>query len=148
MIEQLQLRYHSLGGCLIVRVAGDVDSHGSRVLRDTLVAKVSAGAPRLIVDLTRVAAMDPAGLSALLAVQEEAEASGGSLRLVAVGSAVTAVLETADQAGSLVVDNDLSDALEATMEAATVAARAAIRRVPRQSASADLTIAPREMRPP
>jgi anti-sigma B factor antagonist len=138
MPGQMEVRYQSLGECLIVRVAGDVDSSGAQVLRDSLVAKVSAGEARLVVDLTRVVGMDVAGMSALLAAQQEAEASGGSLRIVGVGPSVRTMLETTDNAGALMVDDDLSDALEATMEAAKVA-RASRQRVPRQSTAADLT---------
>ncbi len=141
MTGPVEVKYQRLGGCLIVRVAGDVDSQGARVLRDTLVGKVSTGDPRLIVDLTRVAAMDQAGLPALLAAQQEAEASGGSLRLVGVAPVVKAVLATADQADALVVHDDMSDALEATMEAATHAAG------PRQSMAADFTTDRRDLRP-
>jgi anti-sigma B factor antagonist len=146
MSGQLEVSHQSLGGCLIVRVAGDVDSQGARVLRDTLVGKVSAGDPRLIVDLTRVDAMDQAGLSALLAARQEAEAAGGSLRLAGVGPAVKAVLTTAGNTRALVVDDDLSDALEATMEAATVAPGKR-QPVPRQSAAADLSTPSRDLRP-
>jgi anti-anti-sigma regulatory factor len=63
-------------------------------------------------------AVDGAGLPALLAAQDEAVASGGSLRLVGVGPLVRKVLHTMDEAGALVVDTEMSDALEATMEAA------------------------------
>ncbi|HEY9377156.1 MAG TPA: STAS domain-containing protein [Jiangellaceae bacterium] len=122
MTGPVEVKYQRLGECLIVRVAGDVDSQGARVLRDALVGTVSAGDPRLIVDLTRVASMDQAGLPALLAAQQEAETSGGSLRLVGVAPVIRAVLATADQANALMVHDDMSDALEATMEAATHAA--------------------------
>ncbi|HXU96647.1 MAG TPA: STAS domain-containing protein [Jiangellaceae bacterium] len=118
MTGQVQFTYQRLGGCLIVRLAGEIDVPGARVLRDTLVAKVSDGDARLVVDLSRVVAFDGAGLPALLAAQDEAVASGGSLRLVGVGPSVRKVLHTMDEAGALVVDTEMSDALEATMEAA------------------------------
>jgi anti-sigma B factor antagonist len=118
MTGQVQLTDQKLGACLIVRVGGEIDPRGARVLRDALVAKVSAGNARLVVDLTRVVAFDSAGLPALLAAQYEAEASGGSLRLVGVGSPVRRVLRATDKSDALVVDREMSDALEATMEAA------------------------------
>lgn len=118
MTGQVQFTYQRLGACLIVRVAGEIDSGGARVLRDTLVAKVSAGDARVVVDLTRVVAFDSAGLPALLAAQHEAETSGGSLRLVGVGPSVRKVLRATDKSVALVVDKELSDALEASMEAA------------------------------
>ena len=118
MMGQVQLSYQRLGGCLIVRVAGEIDVRGARVLRDTLVAKVGDGDARLVVDLSRVVAFDGAGLPALVVAQDEAVASGGSLRLVGVGPLVRKVLHTMDEAGALVVDTEMSDALEATMEAA------------------------------
>jgi anti-sigma B factor antagonist len=118
MTGQVQFTYQRLGGCLIVRVAGEIDARAARVLRDTLVAKVSAGDARLVVDLSRVVAFDGAGLPALLAGQDEAVSSGGTLRVVGVGPSVRKVLHTMDEAGALVVDTEMSDALEATMEAA------------------------------
>jgi anti-sigma B factor antagonist len=147
MTTQMEVRYQSLGGCLIVRVAGDVDSRGAGVLRDALVGKVSAGDTRQVLDLTRVGAMDAVGLSALLTAAHEAEASGGSLRLVGVGPSVKTVLKSADTAGALMIDDDLSDALEATMEAATDTDRRRRRQIPRQSTAADLTTARRESPP-
>jgi anti-sigma B factor antagonist len=142
MTGAVEVTYQSLGDCLIVRVAGDVDNRGASVLRDCLVGKASAGDARLVVDLSRVGAMDIGGLSALEAARQEAEASGGSLRLVGVGPTVRAVLKTADKTGALAIDDDMSDALEATMQAA-----AEKRRVPRQSATADVSTASREIRP-
>jgi anti-sigma B factor antagonist len=118
MTGQVEFSYQKLGACLIVRVGGEIDLRGARVLRDTLVAKVSSGDARLVVDLTRVVAFDSPGLPALLAAQQEAEASGGSLRLVGVGPSVRKVLRTTDKSDALVVDREMSDALEATMEAA------------------------------
>ena len=96
MTGQVQLTYQRLGGCLIVRVR-EIDVRGARVLRDALVAKVSDGDARLVVDLSRVVAFDGAGLPALLAAQDEAVASGGSLRLVGVCPSVRKVLHTMDR---------------------------------------------------
>ena len=118
MTGQVQLTYQKLGACLIVRVAGEIDLRGARVLRDDLVGKVSAGDARLVVDLTRVVTFDSAGLPALLAAQHEAEASGGSLRLVGVGASIRKVLCASDKSDALVVDREMSDALEASMQAA------------------------------
>ena len=143
MPGQVEVRYQSLGECLIVRVAGDVDSSGAQILRDSLIAKVSAREARMVVDLSRVGGMDPTGISALLAGQQEAEASGGSLRVVGVGPSVRTALETTDKADALMVDDDLSDALEATMEAAKVARMS---RLPRQSTAADFSTASRDRR--
>jgi anti-sigma B factor antagonist len=147
MTTRMEVRYQRLGGCLIVRVAGDVDSRGAAVLRDALVGRVSTGDTRQVVDLTRVGAMDAMGLSALLTAAHEAESSGGSMRLVGVGPSVKTVLKSADTACALMIDDDLSDALEATMEAATVTDRRKQPRMPRQSTAADLTPASRKITP-
>lgn len=114
----VQIRYQNLGGCLIVRVAGEVGPQAAPFLRDSLIAKVAEGNARLVVDLSRVPSMDVAGLPALLAAQHEAEASGGSLRVVGVQPPVRKVLHGNVRRGGLVVDDEMSDALEATMEAA------------------------------
>ena len=133
MAGQVEFRYQTLGDCLIVRVAGEVASLCAPAVRDTLVGKVSAGDARLVVDLSRVDAMDVAGVSALLAAQHEAEASGGSLRVVGVGPSLQSILKCTD----LLVDDDLSDALEATMETATAALRER-RQVPRQGSATEV----------
>ena len=105
MTGQVEVRYQSLGECLIVRVAGDVDASGAGVLRDALIGKVGAGDIRLVVDLTRVSAMDAEGLSSLLAAAHEAESSGGSLRLVGITPSVRNAMRTAKVAGALLVDD-------------------------------------------
>jgi anti-sigma B factor antagonist len=147
MTGQVEVRYQSLGECLIVRVAGDVDATGAGVLRDALIGKVSAGDIRLVVDLTRVSAMDAEGLSSLLAAAHEAESSGGSLRLVGITPSVRNTMRTAKVAGALLVDDEISEALEATMEAATITDRGRQPTVPRQSTAADLTPARRKIPP-
>lgn len=138
MTGQVEVRYQTLGACLIVRVAGEVDSSGARILRDSLVGKVSTGESRLVVDLTRVPAMDVAGTSALLAAQHEAEASGGSLRLVGLGPTLKTVVQATDKLGALMIDEDMSDALEASMQASSVAGPRQRRQVPRQADGADV----------
>ena len=147
MTGQVEIRYQSLGECLIVRVAGDVDADGAGVLRDALVGKVSTGDIRLVVDLSRVSAMDADGLSALLAAAHAAESSGGSLRLVGVGPSVQKVMRSAKVAGVLIVHDEISEALEATMEAATVTDRGKRPGVPPQSSAADLTPASHKVPP-
>jgi anti-sigma B factor antagonist len=138
MVERVEVRYQALGKCLIVRVAGEVDSSGARILRDSLVGKVSTGDARLVVDLTRVPAMDVTGTSALLAAQQEAEASGGSLRLVGLGPTLRTVVQAADKLGALMIDDDMSDALEASMQPALRAEPTQRRQVPRQAGGADV----------
>jgi len=113
---QLEIRFQSLGGCLIVRAAGELDVASAPSVRDHLIGHLSLGDTALIVDLSRVTMADTTGVSALLAAGHETRESGGVLRVAGAQPAVRQELRAIDAAGVLVLHDDVSDALEAALE--------------------------------
>jgi anti-sigma B factor antagonist len=113
---QLEIRFQSLGRCLIVRAAGELDVASAPTVRDHLIGHLCLGETSLIVDLSRVTVADTTGLSAVLAAGHETRDSGGVLRVAGARPAVRRTLKAIDPAGVLVLHDDVSDALEAALE--------------------------------
>lgn len=116
MTGQLEIRVQSLGGCLIVRAAGELDVVSASSVRDHLIGYLNLGETALIVDLSRVTMADTTGLSAVLEAGHETSDSGGVLRVAGAQSAVRRALKAIDVACVLVLHDDVSDALEAALE--------------------------------
>ncbi|HET6729115.1 MAG TPA: STAS domain-containing protein [Jiangellaceae bacterium] len=115
MTGQLEIRVQSLGGCLIVRAAGELDVVSASSVRDQLIGYLNLGETALIVDLSRVTMADTTGLSAVLEAGHETSASGGVLRVAGAQSVVRRTLRAIDVARVLVLHDDVSDALEAAL---------------------------------
>jgi anti-sigma B factor antagonist len=113
---QLEIRFQSLGRCLIVRAAGELDVASAPTVRDHLIGHLCLGETSLIVDLSRVTVADTTGLSAVLAAGHETRDAGGVLRVAGARPAVRRTLKAIDPAGVLVLHDDVSDALEAALE--------------------------------
>jgi anti-sigma B factor antagonist len=113
---QLEIRFQSLGRCLIVRAAGELDVASAPTVRDHLIGHLCLGETSLIVDLSRVTVADTTGLSAVLAAGHETRDAGGVLRVAGARPAVRRTLKAIDAAGVLVLHDDVSDALEAALE--------------------------------
>jgi len=113
---QLEIRFQNIGGCLIVRAAGEADATSAPLLRDQLIGQLSLGEASVIIDLSRVTTADSTGLSAVLAAGHEARASGGTLRVAGARPAWRRVLRATDPAAVLVLHDDVTDALEAAIE--------------------------------
>jgi len=77
---------------LCVAVAGEVDAYTAPEMRAHLLEALRLH-PVVIVDLSAVDFMDSQGLAALLRVRQEAESSGGGLRLEGVPSRVLKLLQ-------------------------------------------------------
>lgn len=116
MVCQLEVRDQSLGGCLIVRAAGELDGVSASTVRDHLIGHLSLGETNLIVDLSRVSMADTNGLCAVLAAGHETRASGGVLRVAGTRPTVRRTLRDIDVGGVLVLHSDVSDALESALE--------------------------------
>ncbi|HEU0213795.1 MAG TPA: STAS domain-containing protein [Jiangellaceae bacterium] len=116
MTGQLEIRFQGLGGCLIVRVAGELDAVSAPTIRDHLIGHLDLGATNLILDLSRVTIADTAGAGAVLTAGHETKASGGVLRVAGAQHAVRRALRALDTAGVVVLHDDVSDALEAALE--------------------------------
>jgi anti-sigma B factor antagonist len=67
---------------VVVAVLGEVDVHSAPELRDRLTEVSDAGAPTLVVDLTRLAFIDSTGLGALVAARNHATERGTVLKVV------------------------------------------------------------------
>jgi anti-sigma B factor antagonist len=113
---QLEIRFQSLGGCLIVRAAGELDAANAPAVRDHLIGRLKLGETAVILDLSRVTIADTAGVGAVLAAGHEMRASGGLLRVAGAQPAVRRIFRVIDAAGVVVLHDDVSDALEAALE--------------------------------
>lgn len=114
-MADLEVRNQTLGGCLIVRVAGELDQAGAPVLRDHVLGHLALGHTNIVVDLTRVSFVDSAGVGVLLVAHHEATADGGRTRFAGVQDSVRQVLELTQVDRVLELHDDVSDALEAAM---------------------------------
>ncbi|HUV06011.1 MAG TPA: STAS domain-containing protein [Armatimonadota bacterium] len=70
-------------GALLVRAHGEVDLHSAPDFEHALQAGVERGGGALIVDLSDVAYVDSAGLSALVAAHRRLSARGAALYVIA-----------------------------------------------------------------
>jgi anti-sigma B factor antagonist len=67
---------------LVVGVSGEIDIASAPKLRDELLGAIRRHEARLALDLSGVAFMDCAGISALLAARRHAQLEGGWVRVV------------------------------------------------------------------
>jgi anti-sigma B factor antagonist len=77
---------------LCVAVTGEVDAYTAPEMRAQLLDAMRLN-PVVIVDLSAVTFMDSQGLAALLRARQEAESSGGRLRLEGVPSRILRLLQ-------------------------------------------------------
>lgn len=83
----------AIGTAIVARPRGVVDVGTSAVLRDTLLAALTASPRMLVVDLTDVTLLDSTGLGALVAVDRRATLMGCLFRLSAPTYIVARVLD-------------------------------------------------------
>lgn len=102
-----------LGGCVIVRLDGDVDGALSlgRALRD-LVASDD-----LVVDLSRLGALAETTMEALAAAYDEAALHGTTVHLTGADGSVLALLQGPELGARLAYHEELADAVEAALTA-------------------------------
>jgi anti-anti-sigma factor len=79
------------GGCVVLRVEGEVDVSNAGALGTTLRQLVETD--HVVVDLTGVSFMDSTGISALIAATKHAANSGTSLRVAGATRAVMLTLQ-------------------------------------------------------
>ncbi|KUN29726.1 anti-anti-sigma factor [Streptomyces antibioticus] len=75
-------------GVTVLSLDGEVDHHSVGALSRALPPVDASTAPRVVVDLTRVAFMDSSGVNALIAAHQATLVARGWLRLVGVRGAV------------------------------------------------------------
>jgi anti-anti-sigma factor len=83
------------GATLVIAPRGRVDSVSSSELERILVARLDAGARRVVIDLAGVEYISSAGLRVLLLAAKRLKAPQGVLVLCGLGPGVRAVLELA-----------------------------------------------------
>lgn len=76
----------------IVECSGRLTMVTARSLREAVEEALTAGPPRLVVDLAQVGFVDSSGLGALISALKRARQSGGDLRIAGVTEQVRTVL--------------------------------------------------------
>jgi len=77
----------------IIRLPDELDLAVSSDVLGRLLSTINRAGPHVVVDARDVRFMDSSGLNALVRARERAEASGGSLHLVAAGRRMRRLLE-------------------------------------------------------
>lgn len=112
---KFQLRAQNLGGCVIVRLSGEIDVANSEAVQGHLAGLVELG--HLVIDLSGVTFMDSSGLSALIVAHKRTESLGHSVRLVGAHGPVRRVLEVTQIDRLIAYHDDVADAVEAALAA-------------------------------
>jgi anti-sigma B factor antagonist len=95
----------------IVRLCGALDVVAAPALRERLIGLLQLGMRLLVLDLSRVASCDPAGLAVLIGTQRRARPLGIEVRLAAPSLPVANLLSLTGLDGSLTICPDLRGAL-------------------------------------
>jgi anti-sigma B factor antagonist len=101
-------------GIAVVEVAGEVDVYTAPTLRQHLRDATSAGALRIVVDMTEVQFLDSTGLGVLVGAMGRIRELDGTLRLVVASDHILKVLRITGLDGLIPVDPDLDAALAAS----------------------------------
>jgi anti-anti-sigma factor len=112
---ELEVRNQTLGGCLIVRLVGELDVATAPVIREHLLGQLALGQTRIVIDMGRVPFVDSTGLSAMIVAQHEATARGGGVRLACAHRSVLRVFQITRLDRLFALYDDVCDALEAAM---------------------------------
>jgi anti-sigma B factor antagonist len=89
----LTVQVDELDGWAVARVYGDVDVATAPRLRERLVALVTKGQPRIVLDLDEVGFLDSTGLGVIIGVLKRTRTHGGDLRLVATNDRLVSLFE-------------------------------------------------------
>jgi anti-anti-sigma factor len=100
------------GGCVVLRVEGEVDLSNAGGLGTNLRQLVETD--HVVVDLTGVTFMDSTGVSALIAATKHAANSGTSLRVAGARRAVMLTLQVVGVDSYLGHEGSVADAIAAT----------------------------------
>ncbi|MDX6297773.1 MAG: anti-sigma factor antagonist [Nocardioidaceae bacterium] len=93
MSVELSLRIRENAGMLVVDLGGEIDVYTSPKLRERLVALVTGGAHRLVIDLDDVDFIDSTGLGVLVGILKRIRSRNGSLGLVCSREAILRVFK-------------------------------------------------------
>jgi anti-sigma B factor antagonist len=113
----MSVRVEHLQGWAVAKVAGEVDIATAPRLREQLVALITEGHSRIVLDLDEVDLLDSTGLGVIVGVLKRVRTVGGDLRLVCNRPAIRKVFEITALDRTL----PLSESAEAALTGAPVA---------------------------
>ncbi len=89
----MSVRIRELQGWTVARIDGEIDVATAPRLREQLIAVVTGGQPRLVLDLEGVTFLDSTGLGVIVGLLKRARTLGGDVLLVCTQPAVRKVFE-------------------------------------------------------
>jgi anti-sigma B factor antagonist len=88
----LRLTDRTVGACIVVDVAGEIDVSTADELRQRLTGHLDEGRTDLVVNLSGVEFMDSTGLGVLVGVLKRTRSVGGRLQLVVASERLSTLL--------------------------------------------------------
>jgi anti-sigma B factor antagonist len=111
---RLDLHVTASGGCIVVKVGGEIDMASAPELRECLHQMIDAGSRRLLVDLRQVSFIDSVGLGVLVGAKLRLREHGhddGCIRLVGAHGLVLRALRLSGLDRVFPLHATLADAL-------------------------------------
>lgn len=103
---------------LLVRPEGEIDLYSAPALRGTLLAGLSGGQHKILIDLSAVTFMDSSGFAVVMTAFKRLQAEGGELRVCGPRQAVRSSLRISGLDRVLPLFADVDAALASASESA------------------------------
>ena len=110
---ELRTEVSEIAGWTVVSVYGEVDVATSPTLRERLIALVSDGSTRLVLDLEGVDFLDSTGLGTIVSALKRARTHGGDLRLVCTEARIRRLFEITGLDKAVPLHASVNDAVTA-----------------------------------
>jgi anti-sigma B factor antagonist len=110
-VTEISFSVEVVEGVPVVTAPEEIDITNASVLRAAVSDAVEAGSALVIVDMSRTRFCDSAGLNALVAVDRQARADGGEVRLVIAARAIVRVVALTGVDRVIAIYGSLEDAL-------------------------------------
>ena len=107
----LQVKTRHVGEAAVVEAVGEVDVFTAPVLDREIVAQLSDGHARLVVDLSSVSFLDSTGLGVLVKGLKGARESGGGLHLVVTSPRIRKIFDITGLDAAMPLFDTVDDAL-------------------------------------